>query len=67
MNFMDIDSLIVRPGDRILVTGAAGFIGRRVVSALLNWVLVIYGVSRGHLARWMDSMRYSVFMKIVHE
>jgi nucleoside-diphosphate-sugar epimerase len=33
---MDINSLIVRPGDRILVTGAAGFIGHRVVSALLN-------------------------------
>ena len=36
MNFMDTDSLIVRPDDRILVTGAAGFIGHRVVSALLN-------------------------------
>jgi nucleoside-diphosphate-sugar epimerase len=29
-------SLIVQPNDRILVTGAAGFIGRRVVNSLLK-------------------------------
>ncbi len=29
-------SLIIQPSDRILVTGAAGFIGRRVVKALLD-------------------------------
>jgi len=28
--------MIIEPGDRILVTGAAGFIGRRVVNALLD-------------------------------
>jgi nucleoside-diphosphate-sugar epimerase len=36
MNVTDPGSLIVEPNDRILVTGAAGFIGRRVVNALLE-------------------------------
>jgi nucleoside-diphosphate-sugar epimerase len=36
MNFPDTNSLIIRPTDRILITGATGFIGRRVVTALLD-------------------------------
>jgi nucleoside-diphosphate-sugar epimerase len=36
MNFIDSSSFIVRPSDRILITGAAGFIGRSVVNALLD-------------------------------
>lgn len=36
MNTVQADSLIAGPNDRILVTGATGFIGRRVVSALLD-------------------------------
>lgn len=36
MNSNENDSLIVQPNDRILVTGASGFIGRRVVDALLK-------------------------------
>jgi nucleoside-diphosphate-sugar epimerase len=36
MNCVENDSLVVSPQDRILVTGAAGFIGSRVVSALLR-------------------------------
>ena len=36
MNSTETNSLIVRPDDLILVTGATGFIGRRVVKALLD-------------------------------
>lgn len=36
MDTVQADSLIADPNDRILVTGATGFIGRRVVSALLD-------------------------------
>jgi nucleoside-diphosphate-sugar epimerase len=36
VNFPNTNYLIIRPTDRILVTGATGFIGRRVVIALLN-------------------------------
>jgi nucleoside-diphosphate-sugar epimerase len=36
MNSTENNSLIVRPEDRILVTGATGFIGCRVVNVLLN-------------------------------
>jgi nucleoside-diphosphate-sugar epimerase len=35
MNILPVDSLIAGPNDRILITGATGFIGHRVVSALL--------------------------------
>lgn len=36
MKSIDTNSLIIQPTDRLLVTGAAGFIGRRVVNALLE-------------------------------
>jgi nucleoside-diphosphate-sugar epimerase len=36
MTTEQIRSLIARPGDPILITGATGFIGRRVVNALLD-------------------------------